>query len=390
MIRVPCQAFIYARLNRTFAKMQLSARSIRASRTAQHAAHQALCPPTVARSRPHRLPPVQASTAVVEAPVLQQAADTTLQHLPLILEQLQQDEQPCQQLLGNFFDEFQLGETLGQGSYGTVRACTHVPSGKQYAVKILSKRKGNEERSEIIMREVRLWAQLSQHASIAQLFGAYEDANNIFLVQELLTGGDLQGLLDSQGTLCEADAAAALRGVLSALAACHAADVCYGDVKPANFMLASMWPSIAHVLDPAKPKGDMRLRAVDFGCAQFCPDGCSLVQGLSGTPVYMAPEVITDHCHSISMDVWAAGVMLYQMLTGQFPFWDTDMAGLGRIHPRQILKDVQSGTVLLDVAACANLSADAKDLIAKMLVKDPEQRITAAQALQHPWLQQQQ
>jgi serine/threonine protein kinase len=114
--------------------------------------------------------------------------------------------------------------------------------------------------------------------------GAYEDANNIFIVQELLTGGDLQGLLDAQGTLSEADTAAAMRGVLTALAACHAADVCYGDVKPANFMLASMWPSIVHVLDPSKPKGEMALRAVDFGCAQFCPDGCSLVQGLSGTP----------------------------------------------------------------------------------------------------------
>jgi serine/threonine protein kinase len=135
-----------------------------------------------------------------------------------------------------------------------------------------------------LLLQVRLWAQLSQHPSIAELFGAYEDVNNIFIVQELLTGGDLQGLLDAQGTLSEADAAAAMRGVLTALAACHAADVCYGDVKPANFMLASMWPSILHVLDPSKPKGDMALRAVDFGCAQFCPDGCSLVQGLSGTP----------------------------------------------------------------------------------------------------------
>jgi calcium-dependent protein kinase len=144
---------------------------------------------------------------------------------------------------------------------------------------------------------VRLWSQLSHHSSIAELLGAYEDANNIFIVQELLTGGDLQGLLDAQGTLSEADAAAAMRGVLTALAACHAADVCYGDVKPANFMLASMWPSILHVLDPSKPKGEMVLQAVDFGCAQFCPDGCSLVQGLSGTP----GEAAT---------MWLSGVLL--------------------------------------------------------------------------------
>ncbi|KAF6255016.1 kinase-like domain-containing protein [Scenedesmus sp. NREL 46B-D3] len=368
--------------------MQLHAKSLRGCNPPQNTVQQALCPPAVARSWLHRLPPVQASAALVDAPVSQRQAYDNLQQLPLFSEHLEQE--PSKPLLGNFFDEFQLGETLGQGSYGTVRACTHVASGKEYAVKILCKHKGNEDRSEIIMREVRLWAQLSQHPTIAELLGAYEDANNIFIVQELLAGGDLQGLLDAHGTLSEAEAASAMRGVLSALAACHAADVCYGDVKPANFMLASMWPSIQHVLDPSKPKGEMPLRAVDFGCAQFCPDGCSLVQGLSGTPVYMAPEVITDHCHSLSMDVWASGVMLYQMLTAQFPFWDTDMAGLGRIHPRQILKDVQGGKVLLDVQACAGLSADAKDLIAKMLVKDPEQRITAAQALQHPWLQQQQ
>lgn len=102
----------------------------------------------------------------------------------------------------------------------------------------------------------------------------------------------------------------------------------------------------------------------------------------------MAPEVIAGRCHSISMDVWAAGVMMYQMLTGQFPFWDTDMAGLFRIHPRQILKDIQESNVFLDHAVCAGLSEGAKDLIRAMLTKDPTQRMTAEQALQHPWLQQ--
>lgn len=102
----------------------------------------------------------------------------------------------------------------------------------------------------------------------------------------------------------------------------------------------------------------------------------------------MAPEVINGHCHSISMDVWAAGVMLYQMLTAQFPFWDTDMNGLFRIHPRQILKDIQSSEVTLDHACCAGISDQAKDLIRQMLTKDPTQRLTAQQALEHPWLQQ--
>eukprot|EP00879_Flechtneria_rotunda_P000317 GHRR01000408.1.p1 GENE.GHRR01000408.1~~GHRR01000408.1.p1 ORF type:complete len:373 (+),score=84.90 GHRR01000408.1:288-1406(+) len=287
----------------------------------------------------------------------------------------------------DFHSTFTLGEILGQGSYGTVRACTDAGTGKQYAVKILSKKKGGEDKTDVIIQEVHLWQQLSGSPNIAQLAGVYQDGNNIFIVQELLTGGDLQALLDTQLTLSEQEAAVAMHGVLSALAACHSAGICYGDVKPSNFMLAGIYPSVAHVLDPSQPKGDMQLRAVDFGCAQYCPDGCGILQGLSGTPVYMAPEVITDQC-SLSMDVWAAGVMLYQMLTGQFPFWDTDMAGLARIHPRQILKDVQNAQVLIDAPCCDGLSAEVKEFIMAMLEQDPIKRISAAQALQHPWIQQ--
>lgn len=88
----------------------------------------------------------------------------------------------------------------------------------------------------------------------------------------------LQGLLD------EATAASAMRGVLEALAACHAADCCYGDVKPANFMLTKLYPSLTHRINPAAPKGEIHVKAIDFGCAQYCPDGCQLIQGLSGTP----------------------------------------------------------------------------------------------------------
>jgi serine/threonine protein kinase len=87
-----------------------------------------------------------------------------------------------------------------------------------------------------------------------------------------------------QGVLDEVDAAKAIFSVLSALEACHTLSICYGDVKPGNFLLTSMYPSVAHLLDPSKPKGDLKLKAVDFGCAEYCPEGCSLMQGLSGTP----------------------------------------------------------------------------------------------------------
>eukprot|EP00878_Enallax_costatus_P003153 GHUV01003353.1.p1 GENE.GHUV01003353.1~~GHUV01003353.1.p1 ORF type:complete len:279 (+),score=38.53 GHUV01003353.1:306-1142(+) len=263
--------------------MQLHARTVLACQqsSAAKCTLSAVALPSV-RGNAYRRPRVAAhASAVLEA--VQETA-TECAQLPLLGLQQPSTLQTSQVGTADFQQMFTMGETLGQGSYGTVRVCTHRDSGKQYAVKIISKRKGSEDRSEVIMREVEMWGMLSGNQHIAQLVGAYQDNNNIFIVQELLTGGDLQALLDSQNVLSEEEAKKVMRGVLSALAACHDKEICYGDVKPSNFMLANMYPSILHVLDPSKPKGDMELRLVDFGCAQICPEGCSMLQGLSGTP----------------------------------------------------------------------------------------------------------
>lgn len=107
---------------------------------------------------------------------------------------------------------------------------------------------------------------------MARLHAAYRDnaAGCVLLLQQLCEGGDMQTLLDTHGPLSESDAASAIEGVLSSLAACHAAGYCYGDVKPANYMLPAMWPSVLHLANPEAPKGQLTTVAIDFGCAQEC------------------------------------------------------------------------------------------------------------------------
>jgi calcium-dependent protein kinase len=150
-------------------------------------------------------------------------------------------------------------------------------------------------------------------------------------------------------------------------------------------MLASLYPSVLHLADPSMPKGNLDVRIVDFGCAQACPDESSL-EGLSGTPVYMAPEVAAGQPYGPASDLWGVGVMLYQLLTGRFPYWDCDLETLKAMPTRQVLQDVGAGNVMLDTPSTAALSPGARALLGALLERDPERRIGAREALAHPWL----
>lgn len=224
---------------------------------------------------------------------------------------------------------------------------------------------------------------------------------------ERLRGGDLDQALASGGPLSERAAAAVAHECLKVVATCHAAGVMHGDVKPANFMLREAFSAAAtsssDSADGDAPavapstatieslvKGGNRppahwLAAVDFGCAQ--PLGRASLNRRTGTPVYMAPEVF-QRDYGREADLWSAGVMLYQLLSGRFPFWRS----LDECRSRsvdEVMRSVLGDPVPLSGGVWSGKSAACVDLLAGLLDRDPGSRLTAADALEHPWFREQ-
>jgi len=178
---------------------------------------------------------------------------------------------------GGFSAAYELGELLGKGTFGDVRVATELATGRQCAVKVMVKSLHRRDRTDEIRREVAFCEALQACAGVVRLFDVYEDAGRVYIVQELCAGGDVASLqcAASDGRLDEHEAAAVALAVLRFLAHAHRAGVCYGDVKPNNFVLRRLYPSITHMLDPTAPKGRIDLAVVDFGCCQRVkPDEC--------------------------------------------------------------------------------------------------------------------
>lgn len=317
-----------------------------------------------------------------------------------------------------FDARFTLGPEIGRGSFGVVHIAVDNETGKQFAVKILHKCPGGSsgpsscsggsgatsgtsssasgggrppsvasssslpetcstdapprgQHLESIERELAAWTAAQGSRYVVRHEGHYEDASSAYLVQELVGGGTLKALLDrSGGKLAEGQAAAVMRGVLDVLFEVHRQDLCYGDVKPANFL----------VTPAPEAEGGLSVRAVDFGCSRRLP-----LTKPCGSPLYMAPEM-AHRRFGTAVDVWAAGVMLHQLLTGKLPFWQNmSLKQVASLPPYAIVAAVRTHDVSYPRATWAAVSAEAQQLVAAMLQRDPAQRITAAEALAHPW-----
>ncbi|KAE8681572.1 CDPK-related kinase 4 [Hibiscus syriacus] len=268
----------------------------------------------------------------------------------------------------NFGAKYELGKEVGRGHFGhtcSARGKKGELKDQPLAVKIISKAKMTTAISiEDVRREVKILKALSGHKHLVQFYDACEDANNVYIVMELCEGGELlDRILARGGRYTEEDAKAIVVQILSVASFCHLQGVVHRDLKPENFLFTS-----------GSEDADMKL--IDFGLSDFIrPD--ERLNDIVGSAYYVAPEVL-HRSYSLEADIWSIGVITYILLCGSRPFWARSESG--------IFRSVLRSDPNFDDLPWPSVSPEAKDFVKRLLNKDYRKRMTAVQALTHPWL----
>ncbi|XP_049379209.1 calcium-dependent protein kinase 1-like [Solanum stenotomum] len=270
-----------------------------------------------------------------------------------------------QKKTGNLKEFFSIGKKLGQGQFGTTFLCTEKATGKRYACKSIAKRKLlTDDDVEDVRREVQIMHHLAGHPHVISIKGAYEDAVAVHLVMEYCAGGELFDRIIQRGHYTERKAAELTRTIVGVVEACHSLGVMHRDLKPENFLFVDQ-------------KEESLLKTIDFGLSIFFKPGDKFTD-VVGSPYYVAPEVLRKR-YGPEADVWSAGVIIYILLSGVPPFWAENEQG--------IFEQVLHGDLDFTSDPWPSISEDAKDLMRRMLIRDPRKRLTAHEVLCHPWVQ---
>ncbi|KAK6131622.1 hypothetical protein DH2020_034636 [Rehmannia glutinosa] len=276
-----------------------------------------------------------------------------------------QVESVLQRKTENLKEKYSLGRKLGQGQFGTTFLCVEKETNKEFACKSIAKRKlTTEEDVEDVRREIQIMHHLAGHPNVISIVGAYEDAVAVHVVMELCTGGELFDRIIQRGHYTERKAAELARLIVGVVEACHSLGVMHRDLKPENFLFVN-------------EQEESPLKTIDFGLSVFFRPG-EIFHDVVGSPYYVAPEVLRKN-YGPECDVWSAGVIIYILLSGVPPFWDETEQG--------IFEQVLKGELDFVSEPWPSISDSAKDLVRRMLVRDPKKRPTAHQVLCHPWVQ---
>ncbi|XP_077362455.1 death-associated protein kinase 2 [Festucalex cinctus] len=268
----------------------------------------------------------------------------------------------------NVEDFYEIGEVLGSGHFGEVRRVRELSTGTFWAGKFVKLRKTScsllgLERSRV-EQEVEV-IQALQHPNIVTLKDVFESRSEVVLILEIVSGGELFDFIAEKETLTEDEAIEFMKQILDGLGFMHSKNIGHFDLKPENIMLSDK--KLAHP----------QIKLIDFGLAHHFVPG-EEYKSTSGTPQYIAPEVINGEPLGTAADMWSIGVITYILLSGMSPFQgNTD---------EDTLRNVLAVDYEFDMQCFGTTSSTAKDFIQKLLVKNPSNRLTAEESLRHPWI----
>uniref|UniRef100_A0A671RWU0 non-specific serine/threonine protein kinase n=1 Tax=Sinocyclocheilus anshuiensis TaxID=1608454 RepID=A0A671RWU0_9TELE len=265
--------------------------------------------------------------------------------------------------MAQFADVYELKEDIGVGSYSICKRCTHRVTAMEFAVKIIDKSKRDpSEEIEILMR-------YGQHPNIITLKDVYDEGRFVYLVTELMKGGELLDKILRQKFFSEREASAVLYTITKTVDYLHCQGVVHRDLKPSN---------ILYMDDSGNPDS---IRICDFGFAKQLRGDNGLLLTPCYTANFVAPEVLMRQGYDAACDIWSLGVLLYTMLAGYTPF-----ANGPNDTPEEILLRIGSGKFSLSGGNWDSVSDSSKDLLSHMLHVDPHQRYSAEQVLKHSWI----
>uniref|UniRef100_A0A8C0C572 Serine/threonine-protein kinase DCLK2 n=1 Tax=Balaenoptera musculus TaxID=9771 RepID=A0A8C0C572_BALMU len=260
-------------------------------------------------------------------------------------------------------EKYKIGKVIGDGNFAVVKECMDRSTGKEFALKIIDKAKccGKEH---LIENEVSILRRV-KHPNIIMLVEEMETATELFLVMELVKGGDLFDAITSSTKYTERDGSAMVYNLANALRYLHALSIVHRDIKPENLLVCEY------------PDGTKSLKLGDFGLA-------TVVEGplytVCGTPTYVAPEIIAETGYGLKVDIWAAGVITYILLCGFPPFRSENNL------QEDLFDQILAGKLEFPAPYWDNITDSAKELISQMLQVNVEARCTAGQILSHPWV----
>eukprot|EP01059_Diplonema_ambulator_P010639 TRINITY_DN20656_c0_g1_i1.p1 TRINITY_DN20656_c0_g1~~TRINITY_DN20656_c0_g1_i1.p1 ORF type:complete len:382 (+),score=55.37 TRINITY_DN20656_c0_g1_i1:168-1313(+) len=267
--------------------------------------------------------------------------------------------------------QYELGKTIGRGAFSKVKIANHLETGQEFVVKIIDKLGGGTKSVRDVKTEVKLEISIMKrltHTNIVRMYEVMESSKHYYIVLESVRGGDLCDHIMTEGKLTEKVAAGYFRDLCEGLRACHEAGVAHRDIKPENCLIS---------------KSGI-LKVADFGLSRFHKGRCDTLEQSDfatdsvGTLSYAAPEVLDGPYNAFKADLWSCGVVIFVMLTGKFPF------GSKGYTDAQIQQDIKAGRIN---RFPTTVSSEAKDLIIRLIVVDPNARLNLQGALTHPWLE---